>query len=220
MSHVGKTGSISMSHVGKTGSISMSHMEKCFSSVNNFLKKSILWVPPKNKFLYCDIFQKINSWSHFSKRFNSLSHFQKKKLNSVSHVQKKLNSVSHLQKKRLNCSSQVKRVQFFESYSRKFNSLDHVRQIKFHKKFNSLCHQNSFYILIDIFRKSILRVIFFFFFFKKKSLILSDIFVKESSSLRVICEKKVQFFESYWKGGFHALSHIQLESNWRNNPWF
>ena len=50
MSHVGKKGSISMSHVGKKGSISMSHVGKINQFCEkNFLKKSILWVPPKKK---------------------------------------------------------------------------------------------------------------------------------------------------------------------------
>ena len=39
---------------------------------------------------------------------------------------------------------------------------------------------------------------------------------KKSSILWVIVEKRVRFVDSYWKGGFNALSHIQFfESNWK-----
>ena len=83
-----------------------------------------------------------------------------------------------LKKSSLNIFSE--KVRFFGSYSKK-------------KLFNSLSHQKSLFLLF--FRKPILRVIF------QKNLILWDIFLKESLSLRVIC-KKVQFFdfcESYLK---------------------
>ena len=72
------------------------------------------------------------------KEFDSLSRISKKKFNSLCHIRRKgFNSWSHIQKKRFNSVSRIqkKRVQFFKSYSKKFNSLSQTK-----KRFNSLSY--------------------------------------------------------------------------------
>ena len=181
-----------------------------FCESYSYLKKFHLRVTMKKR---------INSSSHFfgkknilKRRFKSVSH---KKSNSLSFVEKKgFNSSSHIEKNLwviLKKSSVLwivflrqaqffecffsKKIQFFESHSKKFNSLSHAPEI------------------------SILWVIFFL---KKKSSVLRVMLKKAQfiwscskrfNSLSHFFEKSsiLEFFlkkKSHLKNGFDSLNHI------------
>ena len=164
----------------------------CFLQKQSSVSRIRTW---KNFILRVTMKKRINSSSHFfgkknilKRRFKSVSH---KKSNSLSFVEKKgFNSSSHIEKNLwviLKKSSVLwivflrqaqffecffsKKIQFFESHSKKFNSLSHAPEI------------------------SILWVIFFL----KKKKFSSSSHVKEGS-IHLVMFKKVQFFESFfWK---------------------
>ena len=144
-------------------------------------KGSILWINKK----------KVQFFDSYSKRwFNSLSHVQKGsilwviffKRGSILWViqKRRFNSLSHAQKK----------VQFFESYSKKkrFNYFESFKK----RRFNSLSHTQK-------------RVQFF------------ESFKKEGSILLSHTQKKVQFFESYSKKS--SILWVTLENKKGSILW-
>ena len=103
-----------------------------------------------------------------------------------------------------------KRVQFFESYSKRgFISLSHIEEeVQCFESYSIILSQieeNQSLVPWVVLKKSILWIIL------KKINPLSHIFQK-IQFLKVIFFKKAQVSESYWKKRFNSLSHLKKGS--------
>ena len=202
--------------------------KKGFNSLRHiFQKKSLGHIQQKN----VQFFE-----SHSKSRFNSLSHIQKEVFNSLDHI-KVFNSLSNIKKGSILWLT-FQKVQFFESWKKKFNSLSHVK-----RRFNSLSQSSILWIKMKkssvhwvIFKKRpVLWVVFpascsrrdvqFSASCSRKKVFnsLSHICLKgrrfnslsntQKGSILCVTLKKVKFFESvffFWRGkGFNSLSHVK-----------
>ena len=144
----------------------------------------------------------------------SIRWVKRKRFNSVSHIQRKVQFWESCEKRVQFFQSYWKKVQFCGSYSRKrFNSLRHIE-----KRFNSSSHSWK-------------RMETILYFRKKKSATLWDFSVdtrfnslshpsRKSSILRVIFEKiRAQFFESNSKNPVHFFESMQKKNQFFASYW-
>ena len=188
-------------------------LKKMLNSLSLFSKSSILWVILKQK-NWVILKKRFNSLSQIQKKkkFNPWSQTQKKgsilwvilehkkswtlgvilqkDFNSLSHIEKRFikrgsNSMSHFKRVQFFESFFWHKVQFFESYKKRINSLRRKKVQSFESKKNQFFEK--YWKNIQFFE--------FFFFWKKKLNSLSHILKKFNSESHT--KKKNQFCESY-----------------------
>ena len=91
--------------------------EKGYYSLRHIWKRSILWVKQKRVQVFEKYIFKVNSLSHIWKKFNSVSHIWKSSFLRV--TQKRFNSLSHFQKKAQFFAAKRQKVQFVASSKKK-----------------------------------------------------------------------------------------------------